>query len=113
MASGFSWINRYGSSLGAAFPPGNDYPAFQRAGDVYNVNTENTILEMALALPALAALSGCASVEGQALIPGAWGGGVGAVMDACTCYRSRTNHFSLLPPSADAGPAAPCPRSRS
>ena len=40
LSGGFSWLNQYGSTLGAAWPPGNDYAAFSRIGDVYNVNTE-------------------------------------------------------------------------
>ncbi|KXZ52862.1 hypothetical protein GPECTOR_8g244 [Gonium pectorale] len=58
ITSGFSWLNQYGSALGAAFPPGNDYPAFHRISDAFNVNAEFTVPFMAQALGVVAALAG-------------------------------------------------------
>ncbi|GFR43733.1 hypothetical protein Agub_g4844 [Astrephomene gubernaculifera] len=61
LASGFSWINSYGSALGAAFPPGIDYPALHRISDVFNVNTEFTVPILAMTLGAVVALAGDAA----------------------------------------------------
>ncbi len=58
MASGFTWLNQYGSSLGAAFPPGIDYPALHRSSDVFNVNTEFAVHWQAMTLGVMAALAG-------------------------------------------------------
>lgn len=44
--------------MGKTFPPGNDYGVFDRITDAFNVNTEYTVPEMALALGALAVLTG-------------------------------------------------------
>lgn len=58
LSGGFSWINQYGSAVGKTFPGGSDYAVFDRIADGFNVNTEYTVPEMALALAALAVLSG-------------------------------------------------------
>lgn len=58
LSGGFSWLNEYGSALGKSFPPANDYATFDRIADAFNVNTEYTVPEMALALGALAVLAG-------------------------------------------------------
>lgn len=58
LSGGFSWLNEYGAVVGKTFPPGNDYGVFDRITDAFNVNTEYTVPEMALALGALAVLTG-------------------------------------------------------
>ncbi|PNH05619.1 Endoglucanase D [Tetrabaena socialis] len=67
LASSFSWLNVYGSALGAAFPPGQDYPTYHRISDVFNVITEQTVPLHAQALGLLAVLAGGAA--GPALPP--------------------------------------------
>jgi len=58
LTGGFSWLNQYGAAMGKSFPPGNDYAVFDRITDAFNVNTEYTVPEMALALGVLAVLTG-------------------------------------------------------
>lgn len=58
LAGGFSWLNEYGAAQGAAFPPGSDYAVFNRIADGFNVATEYTVPELALAVGAFAALAG-------------------------------------------------------
>jgi hypothetical protein len=60
LASGFSWISTYGAAVGRAFPAGgnNDYAVLNRISDGFNVNTEYTVPNMALAMGILATMSG-------------------------------------------------------
>ncbi|KXZ49121.1 hypothetical protein GPECTOR_23g50 [Gonium pectorale] len=67
ISSGFSWLSMYGSALGAAFPPGIDYPSLHRTGDYFDVNTEFTVPNLAQTLGVLAVLAGGAM--GPALPP--------------------------------------------
>ncbi|GIL90619.1 hypothetical protein Vretifemale_18404, partial [Volvox reticuliferus] len=65
LASTFTWLSQYGSSLGWTFPPGIDYPALHRISDVFNVNTEFAVHWLAMSLGVVAALAGNASTPGQ------------------------------------------------
>jgi len=57
LSGGFSWINTYGSAVGKSFPP-QDYAVFNRISDGWNVQTEYTVPNIAMAVGVLAALSG-------------------------------------------------------
>ncbi|GLI64428.1 hypothetical protein VaNZ11_007624, partial [Volvox africanus] len=65
LASSFTWLSQYGSSLGWTFPPGIDYPALHRISDVFNVNTEFAVHWLAMSLGVVAALAGNVSTIGK------------------------------------------------
>jgi hypothetical protein len=68
LASGFSWINAFGSALGAAFPIGMDYPTLHRITDVFNVHTEFVVINLAQSLGVLAALGVLAGWVGEGVL---------------------------------------------